>query len=92
MSEKITMKHLEKCFEDAKTQNKKYVGVLISMQGFPNPEIIINTSENFDTKLAYYKKAYNDDLTLKAFNGIKIEDFDYTDSFAKLEDKFFGLE
>lgn len=68
---------LENSFNLAKEGNFKYIGVLISMEGFEKPELIINRKENFDTKLAYYKKAYNNDLTLKTFSGIKIIDFAY---------------
>ena len=68
----VNLNKLEKCFEVAKETNQNFIGVLIQMQGFEKPELIINQSENFDTKLAYYKKAYNEDLTLKTFNGIKI--------------------
>ncbi len=69
-----TMKDLEDCFILAKEYKCKYVGVLIEMEGFETPELIINKRPNFDSKLAYYKKAYNEDLTLKTFNGIKIID------------------
>ena len=72
-----TLKDLENSFNSAKEGNFKYIGVLISMQGFEKSELIINRKENFDTKLAYYKNAYNNDLTLKTFNGIKIVDFAY---------------
>jgi MinD superfamily P-loop ATPase len=41
------------------------------------PEIIINRKENFNTKLDYYSKAYNEDLTLKANPNIKIIDYDF---------------
>jgi hypothetical protein len=68
----LNLTKLEECFNVAKETYQKYVGVLIQMQGFEKPELIINESENFETKLAYYKKAYNEDLTLKTFNGIKI--------------------
>ena len=61
------------------------------MDGFTKPEIIINESENFDSKLAYYKKAYNEDLTLKAFNGIKIIGFTFGDNFSEIEDDLIGL-
>ena len=79
------MNNLEKCFNTATNQGKKFVGVLIEMQGFPKPEIIINESANFESKLAYYKKAYNEDLTLKAFNGIKIIGFAFGDDFSEIE-------
>ncbi|AGK97423.1 hypothetical protein [Clostridium pasteurianum] len=81
----LTINNLEKCFYEASQQDKKYVGVKIQMQGFPKPEIIINENENFDSKFAYYKKAYNDDLTLKTFNGIKITGFTSGDSFEEIE-------
>lgn len=68
----VSISKLEKCFNVAKETNQKFVGVLIQMKGFEKPELIINESENFETKLEYYKKAYNEDLTLKTFNGIKI--------------------
>ncbi|CUU45551.1 hypothetical protein [Clostridium beijerinckii] len=77
--------NLEKCFFEASHSGAKYVGVKIQMQGFPKPEIIINEHENFDSKFAYYKKAYNDDLTLKTFNGVKIVGFTYGDSFEDIE-------
>lgn len=79
------LKNLEKCFYEASQTDKKYVGVKIEMQGFPEPEIIINKNENFDGKFEYYKKAYNEDLTLKAFNGIKIIGFTSGDTFAEIE-------
>lgn len=81
----MNIKNLEKCFYEASQQDKKYVGIKVQMQGFPNAEIIINENANFDSKFAYYKKAYNEDLTLKTFNGIKIIGFTYGDSFQEIE-------
>ena len=82
----LTLENLEGCFISAKKRKCIYVGVKIEMQGFEKPEIIINQVENFDTKLEYYKKAYNDDLTLKTFNGIKIIGFTYANNFEGIED------
>lgn len=79
------IENLEKCFFEASLKGAKYVGVKIQMQGFPKPEIIINENENFDSKFAYYKKAYNDNLTLKSFEGVKIVGFTYGDSFEAIE-------
>jgi hypothetical protein len=81
----LTIENLEKCFQEAINQERKYVAVKIEMQGFEKPEIIINRRENFQTKLAYYKKAYNENLTLKTFNGIKIVGFTYGDYFDDIE-------
>ncbi|EQC1535418.1 hypothetical protein ACY1J9_001249 [Clostridium botulinum] len=81
----LTIDNLEKCFYEASHKDKKYVGVLIKMKGFPRPEIIINENENFDSKFDYYKKAYNEDLTLRSFNGIKIIGFTHGDTFEQIE-------
>jgi hypothetical protein len=40
------------------------------------PEVIINPKENFELKAAYYANAYNEDLTLKANNRIRITRYD----------------
>lgn len=72
---RLCMKDLEVCFENAIKQNSQYVAVKIQMKGFEGEEIIVNPRCNFEAKLDYYKKAYNDDLTLKANNDIKIVDF-----------------
>lgn len=54
-------------------------------RGFEKPEIIINQFENIKTKLAYYQKAYNDDLTLKTFNGIRIIGFAAGNSLPEIQ-------
>lgn len=87
---KLTIHILEKCFYEASVQDKKYVGVKIQMKGFEKPEIIINENENFDKKFEYYKNAYNKDLTLKTFNGIKIIGFTYGDTFKEIETDLLG--
>lgn len=88
----LTINELEKCFYIASKRGIKYVGVKIQMQGFPKPEIIINENENFDSKFAYYKKAYNEGLTLKTFNGIKIVGFTYGNSFEEIEKDLLSTE
>jgi hypothetical protein len=85
MNSELSLTELENCIEKAYNNGARYIGVKIQMEGFEQPEIIINQRDNFKSKLAYYKKAYNEDLTLKTFNGIKIIGFDYADSYEKLE-------
>jgi len=82
--------NLEKCFFEASHIGAKYVGIKVEMQGFPKPEIIINENENFDSKFAYYKKSYNDNLILKSFDGVKITGFTYGDSFEEIEKDLIG--
>lgn len=73
------------CFEQAKKLNAVYIGVLVETRGSEKPEIIINPRENFDSKLEYYKNAYNDDMVLKTYDGIRITKIDYGNSFHQLE-------
>lgn len=82
---KLTIKNLEFCFREAIKQEKKYIGVKIQMQGFVRPEIIINENLNFASKYAYYQKAYDENLVLKTFNGIKIVGFTYGNTFEEIE-------
>lgn len=84
----LSMNNLENMFASAAKNNHKYIGVKIEMEGFEKPEIIINQSENFGTKLAYYQKAYDDDLTLKSFKGIKIIGLISGNDFAWIEQSF----
>jgi hypothetical protein len=81
------MKDLELCFNEAISELYSFVAVKIQMQGFEQPEIIINRFENFQAKLEYYKRAYNKDLTLKTNTGIKIIGFIYSDSFDEIEEQ-----
>jgi len=82
----LTKTELEDVFTRAIETQEQYIGVRIETQGCSKPEIIINPRENFSEKLAYYKRAYNDDLTLKSFNGIKITGFMYGYDFAEIQD------
>jgi len=81
------LENLVKTFEHAKEKNKKFVAVMVAMPDCPKNEVIINERENFDAKLAYYKKAYNDDLTLKSFNRIQITGIVYGDTLEEIEKK-----
>lgn len=82
----MNLNDLKEVFETAKKRNRNYVGVQIEMQGFPKPEVIINEYNNFDAKLEYYMKAYNDDLILKTFNGIRIIGFGSGDTYQEIQE------
>jgi hypothetical protein len=43
----------------------------------PEPEVIINSKLNFESKLNYYSKAYDEDLRLKANPDIRIVSFNF---------------
>lgn len=59
-------------FNYALEYRKGYVGVAIETRGMEKPEYIINSYPNIAQKLAYYMGAYNDDLVLKSYDGIRI--------------------
>lgn len=87
---KLNLESLEKCFNDAKKNGKRYVGIRVNMSNFTTDEIIINEYPNFDKKLDYYKGAYTNELVLKSFNGIKIVGFVAADDFKGIEDELLG--
>lgn len=87
----LTIKDLEFCFTEALALACGYVAVVIKMEGFPSNEIIINDRNNFDSKLDYYKTAYNEDLTHKFSKGISIVGFTYGDSFEDIQYNLFGV-
>lgn len=63
---------------DGVARGRQYIAVKIITEGNPAPEIIINPSENFDQKIAYYNKAYDDNMELisakEKGKSIRIED------------------
>lgn len=65
------IEELENAFKKCK-ELKRGIEILIEMPDLPSCEIISNPYENLDKKLEYYLKAYNDNLTLKTFDKIKI--------------------
>lgn len=73
----VTLEELEKCFNGAVNEEAEYVAVQIEMDGFPSDEVIINDKHNIDSKLAYYKKTYNEDLEHRYTPGTRIVGFAY---------------
>ena len=53
-----------------------YFYVKIAKKGSEGLEIIINPFCNFEQKKAYYDKAYDDNLVLKSYDGIRIVSWD----------------
>lgn len=53
-----------KIVEDGINRGREYLAVRIETEGNPTPEVILNRRESFTQKLAYYNKAYNEDLEL----------------------------
>lgn len=49
-----------------------YFAVSVETNGNPELEIIANPFSNLQNKMEYYEKAYDDNLVLKTYNGIRI--------------------
>lgn len=63
---------LMEVFADAFDSEYEFIAIAIETRGNAGLEIIINPKVNFETKLDYYCKSYNDDLVLNTYDGIRI--------------------
>ena len=69
-----TITELESIFKESTNKGLLFIGVAIKMPNLEKPEIIIHPYSNFNYKMEYYLKAYNENLTLKNNPNIKIID------------------
>ena len=84
----LNMEHLENCFKRAVETNAKYVGVAICVPNANEKEIIINPHNNFEAKLEYYKKTYDNELSHNAVGDtLKLVGFTFGNSFAEIEEQ-----
>jgi hypothetical protein len=84
----LTLESLNECFDYAIENQYRYVGVRIAI-ALTKAEVIINPTENFEEKKAYYNHAYNENLRHKFAEGqdIRITGYAYADSFMEIESK-----
>lgn len=68
----LTKKGLVDKFAKAIENGDNYIGIKVSLQNAPEPEIIINPATNIQSKLEYYQKAYDDSLRLLHCKDIRI--------------------
>lgn len=66
-------------------ENANFVYVQVKMDGFDDKEIIVNPKANFQKKLDYYDKAYDDDLKLKANPSIQITGYGWAECFEDID-------
>jgi hypothetical protein len=64
-------------FLDTAIEKGKGIRVFIEMPDLHYPETICNPASNVPAKKDYYMRAYNDNLELKAFTGIRICGFEW---------------
>ncbi|WP_018250328.1 hypothetical protein [Orenia marismortui] len=80
----LSKENLINCFEIAKKENAEMIGVLVEVKENELPELIVNPNTNFDGKLEYYKKTYDDNLNHKFADGIKIVGFTHADTLQEV--------
>jgi hypothetical protein len=68
----MLLTELEYTFKKAALQGHKFVAVEIVSVQLPKGETIINPISQMQTKLDYYKQAYDENCKLKAAPGIAI--------------------
>lgn len=81
------MELLQGAVEEAKDRKAEFFAVVVKMDGFEKDEVIINSLPNFDSKLEYYEKTYDEDLHHNKAPGIRIISFAYGKTFAEIEEK-----
>jgi hypothetical protein len=66
-------------------ENANFVYVEVKMEGFEGRELITNPRENFQKKLEYYDRAYDEDLKLKANPGIQITAYGWAETLESID-------
>lgn len=84
-----TRKNLTYAFDRAKKIGANYVGLMIQLPHAKEPEFIINPRVNFDEKLKYYLKNYDEELRHIHDKEVKIIGITYGDNFDEIEYDFF---
>lgn len=78
--------NLESCFKHAIEKGYNYLGVVVKVDE-NHRELIVNTKNNFQSKLKYYKLAYDENLNHNIANEMSITDFTYGNTLADIENK-----
>lgn len=60
----MNKQEFKKIVNEGINRKRNFMVVKIETVGNPGPEIIVNPAENFDHKIRYYDKAYNDNMEL----------------------------
>ena len=79
----LTIQNLENCFNEAKANEFKYVGIALTTPA--STEVTIISTADFDSKLEYYKEAYSEDLKLNSKSEVFIAGFTHGNSFSTIE-------
>ncbi|GAA0102443.1 hypothetical protein UT300012_31580 [Paraclostridium bifermentans] len=66
-------------------RNNLYFGISVTVPGCDKPEVIINHPRNLNSKLEYYKNAYDNICRLKVKNEIRIVKYAYGKKFNEIQ-------
>ncbi|OXB94872.1 hypothetical protein [Parageobacillus galactosidasius] len=80
-----TLQNLQDCYEAALKNNASYIGIAVRIPNIDGAEVIINKTSNFEEKMNYYQKAYDENLKLKSNPDIQIVAFASGNSFDDIE-------
>lgn len=78
--------------DESYESNYDYFSVLIDTENSNGYELIVNPMCNYVQKRECYDRAYNDDLVLNSFNGIRIVNYDACYGEIELGDLFLKKE
>lgn len=81
----LTMKNLDKCFNGAYNEEAKYIGVLIAIKQQHTYKTVIVSVDSFPSEQKFLRETYNDDLTHKYSEGLRIVGFTHANSFAEIQ-------
>jgi hypothetical protein len=85
MQKTLTLKELEKAFQQAKEGKFKFIGVRYSVEGYDESEISITPLKNFDKKLEYYKQKFDENGFHNYEHGVRLIEVDFEDFVDALE-------
>jgi hypothetical protein len=83
MVKKVTSMEELEAFFNTVPDEATYMEVYVEHPNLPEAEVIRNPISNMIKKIEYYKSAYNDNLTLKTCDKIRIIAVDYCFSMLK---------
>jgi hypothetical protein len=75
--ESVTLSMIKSSLEHLYVRKRADYMVYLVEGATPMPEVTIQHRDNFESKVAYMEKAYNEDLTLKNNPNIKITQVDF---------------
>lgn len=84
--DKLTLDNFAASFETTTAKAANYFAAAVIIGDTVVPELIINKKVNFDSKLAYYKGAYGDDLHLKTAPHIRIVGWAFGSDLEEIQD------